>query len=164
MISAEKIRDQLISHGVTHVVGLPDNLFRALFELLDAEPSIEVILVSREGEAFAIAAGLQVGGKTPVVLIQNTGLLESGDAFRGTSWRMEIPQVILLSFRGYATLASKSGRKDSVAEFTVPTLKAWNIPYEIMNTDEDLDALSRAFQKAQSTSLPAAVAIVEDTR
>lgn len=161
MISAAKIRDQLLTHGVTHIVGLPDNLFRTLFESLDAEPRIEVIFVSREGEAFAIAAGLQVGGKTPVVMIQNTGLLEAGDAFRGTSWRMQIPQVILLSYRGYATLSSESGRKDSVAEFTEPTLNAWNIPYEFMKTDDDIEAISRAFQKAEATSLPAAVAIVK---
>lgn len=141
MLSAQKIKDRLLQHGVTHVVGLPDNICRALFQVLEEEPKIETAFVSREGEAFAIAAGLHVGGKKPVVIIQNTGLLESGDALRGTSWRMGIPQVILLGYRGYASLSSDSGRKDSVAEFTEPTLKAWNLPYEIMETDDYLEMI-----------------------
>ena len=164
MISAKAIRDSLLSHGVTHVIGLPDNLCRSLFHTLEDDSKIEVVLVSREGEAFAIAAGLYAGGKQPVVLIQNTGLLESGDAIRGTSWNMGIPQVILLAYRGFSTLDSDTGRKDSVAVFTEPTLKAWRIPYEIMRSDEDLDALNRVFETARSASSPAAAIIADTTR
>ncbi len=164
MLSASKIKDRLLSHGVTHVVGLPDNLCRSLFLALHDEPEIEVIGVSREGEAFAIAAGLYIGGKVPVVLIQNTGFLESGDAFRGTSWRMNIPQVILLSYRGFGTLSPDVEIKDSVAEFTEPTLKAWNIPYEIMESDADLETIDRAFAKAAATSLPTAAIIAGTTQ
>ena len=163
MINAAKIKDCLLQHGVTHAVGLPDNLCRSLFQKLEEEPSIELIHVSREGEAFAIAAGLHIGGKKPVVIIQNTGLLESGDALRGTSWRMSIPQVILLGYRGYASLSSDSSRKDSVAEFTEPTLKAWNLPYKIMETDDDLDTISWAFERAETSALPAVAIIGKDT-
>ena len=163
MLSASKILDSLLEHRVTHVVGLPDNLCRTLFLALNAEPNIEVVEISREGEAFAIAAGLYIGGKKPVVLIQNTGLLESGDAFRGTSWHMHIPQVVLLAYRGFKSLAPDVERKDTVAEFTEPTLRAWNIPYEIMEEDEDLEMISRAFEKAESTSRPAAAIIAGTT-
>ena len=84
-ISAHLILDELRAQGVTDVLGVPDNAAKALLDLLAAEPAIRVLTVTREGEAFAIAAGLWVGGRTPVVLIQNTGLLESGDALRGTA-------------------------------------------------------------------------------
>jgi len=76
---------------------------------------------------------------------------------------MGIPQVILLGYRGYASLASKSGRKDSVAEFTEPTLKAWNLPYEIMETDDDLETISWAFEKAETSALPAVAVIAKNT-
>ncbi len=164
MLTATKVRDLLLAHGVTHIVGLPDNLCRTLFSTLKEEPAIEVIGVSREGETFAIAAGLHIGGKKPVVLIQNTGLLEAGDAYRGTSWHMHIPQVILLAYRGFASLAAEVERKDTVAEFTEPTLKAWSIPYEIMQEDEDLKMLSRAFELAESTNRPAAAIIAGTTQ
>lgn len=161
MLSASKIIDAIQAQGVTHVVGLADNLRRVLFLELQAEKSMEVVHVSREGEAFAIAAGLYLGGKKPVVLIQNTGLLESGDAFRGTSWRMRIPQVMFIAYRGFKTLDLDA--KDSVAEFTEPTLKAWNIPYKVMVADEDVSMIDRAFKIAEVTSKPVAVLIAETT-
>ena len=163
MLSSSKIIQALLDQGVTHVVGLADNLCRVLFEGLQTDSRIEVIHVSREGEAFAIAAGLYLGGKKPVVLIQNTGFLESGDAFRGTSWIMQIPQVMLIAYRGFKTLVPEVERKDTVAEFTEPTLKAWNIPYETMVADEDMDMIHRAFEQAGSSSLPTAVLIAETT-
>jgi len=151
----------LKDQGVSHVVGLSDNICRMLFQSLEADDEMEVIPVSREGEAFAIAAGLHVGGQKPVVLIQNTGLLESGDAFRGCSWNMKIPQVMLIGYRGFKTLDLE--KKDSVAEFTEPTMKAWRIPYKIMVEDEDVSMIERAFKLAESTSMPAAVLIAETT-
>ncbi len=39
-----------------------------------ADADLQVVPVCREGESFAIALGLIIGGKTPAVLIQNTGL------------------------------------------------------------------------------------------
>jgi sulfopyruvate decarboxylase TPP-binding subunit len=163
MLSASKIHDALKEQGITHIVGLTDNLCRVLFQSLMDDPEIEVINVSREGEAFALASGLHLGGKKPVVLIQNTGFLESGDAFRGTSWNMKIPQVILMGYRGYKTLAPEVEKKDSVAEFTEPTLKAWNIPHYTMLNDADIRMIDAAFEQAQSTSLPVAVLVAETT-
>ena len=163
MLSASKIIDAIKAQGVTHVVGLADNLCRVLFEGLQEETSLEVVHVSREGEAYAIASGLYLGGKKPLVLTQNTGFLESGDAFRGTSWIMQIPQVMLIAYRGYKTLDPEVERKDTVAEFTEPTLRAWNIPYKTMLGDEDMPMIERAFTIAENTSKPAAVLIAETT-
>lgn len=163
MLSASKIIEALKAQGVTHVVGLADNMCRVLFEDLQEEDSMEVVHVSREGEAYAIAAGLYLGGKKPLVLIQNTGFLESGDAFRGTSWIMRIPQVMLIAYRGFKSLDPDVDRKDTVAEFTEPTLKAWKIPYKLMLSDDDLPVIDHAFSIAARTSRPAAILIAETT-
>ena len=159
--SAQKIIDELKKWDVTHVIGLPDNGSAKLYEKLRGEPEIDVISVTREGEAFAIASGLYVGGKQPVVLIQNTGFLESGDAIRGTAVNMEIPLVTLIGYRGYQALRPESRlHPDSAATFLEPTLKAWGFPYNSIETDEDIHYIGEAFQKAQATSLPAAVLII----
>jgi sulfopyruvate decarboxylase TPP-binding subunit len=163
LVRAQGIIKELKKHGVTHVVGIPDNGSRALYEELWADPEIEVVLVSREGEAYALASGLYLGGKQPLVLIQNTGFLEAGDGFRGTAYNMRIPLVMLVGYRGYKTMQPDAPRLDTVATFFEPTLKAWNIPYSILHTDDDLPRISAAFQKAAETSLPAAVLLTEET-
>ena len=94
--------------------------------------------MTREGEAFAVASGLWLGGAHPVVLIQNTGLLESGDSLRGTAMRMGVPLLCLVTYRGYHKLPKEGGgpdvmtraEVDSVAVVTEPTLDAWRVPYE----------------------------------
>ena len=156
--------DELKKQGVTHVVGVPDNGARTLFEALWAEDDIDVIGVTREGEAYAIASGLYVGGLTPVVIIQNTGFLETGDAFRGTAYNMGLPIVMLMGYRGYQTLEPGAESVDTAASFFEPTLKAWNIPYSLLTCDGEVtEQIDAAFRKAAATSLPAAVLLTVET-
>lgn len=163
MVPARSIVAELKNARITHVVGVPDNGSRALFEQLLADPQIKLILVSREGEAFGVATGLWLGGARPLVLIQNTGFLEAGDAFRGTVYNMAIPLVMLIGYRGYKTLKPGAARVDTAASFFEPTLKAWDIPYTLLFNEEDLGQIPAAFAKAETTSMPAAVVLVEET-
>lgn len=160
MASAQNIVGELKKQGITHAIGVPDNGSARIYEILRAEPEIEVITVTREGEAFAIASGLYVGGKKPVIIIQNTGFLESGDAIRGTVVNMQVPVVMFVGYRGYHNRDKRGRWVDSVATFLEPTLKAWDLPYEMLETDADVPCISRAFEKAAATSLPAAVLLI----
>ena len=85
---------------------MPDSVTAPLIERIDTHDETRWIPVTREGEAFAIAAGLWVGGKVPGVVIQNTGLLESGDAIRGVAVRMGVPLVCVVTYRGMAKMAA----------------------------------------------------------
>ena len=160
MPSAQKIVDELREWNVTHVIGIPDNGSAEIYKQLHVDAEIEVITVSREGEAFAIASGLYVGGKHPVVLIQNTGFLESGDAIRGTAINMKIPLVTLIGYRGYSSMGADDAFVDTAATFLEPTLKAWGVPYNILETDDEVGYISDAFREVGETSMPSAVLIV----
>ncbi len=174
MAQAQLVFDVLNRHGVTDVVSLPDNSSAALLALLRQSSDIRLLSVTREGEAFAMAAGLWLGGRNPLVLIQNTGLLESGDSLRGTLVRMRIPVVCLVTYRGYAKLARLEARPepgpeilsqpdlDSVAVMTEPTLRAWGVPFDFLHTDEDISKISTAFAQAQKLSAPVAVLVTQD--
>lgn len=162
-MQARLILQELECLGVTHIVGLPDNGSRSLFDLLWHHDNIKVMLVSREGEAFAIASGLLVGGARPLVLIQNTGLFESGDAFRGTAYNMGLPLVALIGYRGFGGHREGGHRVDTAATFLEPTLAAWQIPYTIATTDEDVGQIADAFEQAETISMPVAVVLGAQT-
>ena len=85
-LSPQTVLEQIKKNGATHVVWLPDSETNWLYMLMKEEPTLDLIPVSREGAAFSTAAGLSVGGKKPIILIQNTGLMESGDSLRGWGW------------------------------------------------------------------------------
>jgi sulfopyruvate decarboxylase subunit alpha len=172
MIRAELILQELAQRGVTHVAGLPDNSSAKLFDLLAPHPEMKLINVTREGEAFAIAAGLWLGGKKPAVLIQNTGFLESGDGFRGTVMRMRVPLVCFVTYRGFRKMPRglleydedmlSRAELDSVALVTEPTLKAWGVPFWFLHGESDLPRIADAFRRAEEHSQPVAVLITTD--
>ncbi|MGE0160892.1 MAG: thiamine pyrophosphate-binding protein [Gemmatimonadales bacterium] len=162
----------LTARGVTHVVGLPDSISAPLFDAAARHPALQLVTVTREGEAFAVAAGLWIGGASPIVVVQNTGLLESGDAIRGTVLRIGIPIPILVTGRGYARMRSAgidptgaptpellaSVELDSVALLTERTLDAWGVAYRTCEADEDpVEAVADALDGAREREQPVAL-------
>ncbi len=168
---------ELVRLGVSHVIGVPDNGSAALFRAVEDSPDMSLLTVTREGEAFAIAAGLWMGGQRPVVLIQNTGLLESGDSLRGTAIRMGVPLLCLIGYRGYARLEALKTRSemespapedmvrndlDSAALVTEPTLHAWRVPYKFYKSDSDLPGVAEAWDQARLESRPVAMLLLSE--
>ncbi len=147
---------ELKKNNYTHVVWLPDSETNFMYQLLTSEPSLDLVPVCREGETMAIAAGLWVGGKKPVVLIQNTGIFESGDSIRGLGLDVNQPLVMLIGYRGW----SRHGiTTDSAARFIEHILHAWGINYFLIESDDDADRISVATEEAERTQKPVAVLV-----
>ncbi len=159
----QRWRAALRSAGATHLIGIPDSstaeLFRAPITAADREPrhcepdscepdscepdSCEqppVITVCREGEAFALAAGLWAGGTRPVVWMQSTGLFASGDSIRSVSHELRVPVPLVVGWRGRMGKPN-AGQFDTATELLEPTLQAWRIPYVVAATP-DADELA----------------------
>ena len=100
-LSPDSVIEQMRQNGVSHVVWLPDSETNHLFLKMRQDQSLALVGVSREGHACSIAAGLYAGGAKPVILIQNTGLMESGDSLRGWLFNLRAPVVFLVGYRGY---------------------------------------------------------------
>lgn len=155
-LHATGVIEELKKSGVTHIVWLPSSESAFMHQAMVAEPSIDCIQVCREGESMAIATGLWVGGKTPMVLIQNTGFFESGDSIRGLCLDVGVPLVIMIGYRGY----TRHGRTaDSAARYIEPILHTWGISYYLLESDRDVPRISLAFEEAQRTSRPVAVLV-----
>ena len=156
VLHPQSIISELKKNKVTHVVWLPDSETNFMYQQILAEPSLDLIPVAREGETMAIAAGLWVGGKRPVVLIQNTGIFESGDSIRGLGLDVNQPLVMLIGYRGW----DRHGvTRDSAAKFTEHILHAWGISYYLVEADGDTSRISLAMEEAEHTSRPVAVLV-----
>ncbi len=148
--------EELKKNNITHVVWLPDSETNFMYQLLTGEPSLDLVPVCREGETMAIAAGLWVGGKRPIVLIQNTGIFESGDSIRGLGLDINQPLVMLVGYRGWTR---RGVTTDSAAVFIEHILHTWGINYYLIETDEDADRISVAIEEADRTQKPVAVLV-----
>jgi sulfopyruvate decarboxylase subunit alpha len=158
-LSPEVILGELKKHGITHVVWLPDSETNWLYMLMKAEPTLTLVAVPREGLAASVAAGLSAGGKTPVILIQNTGLMESGDSIRGWLMGLNIPVVLVVGMRGWTRHGVTT---DTAATYTEPFLNAFRINYYMVESDADADRISVAFEEAKKTRRPVAVLVGDE--
>jgi sulfopyruvate decarboxylase subunit alpha len=154
VLHPSSIIPELKKNNITHVVWLPDSETNFMYHQLLADPDIDLVPVCREGETMAIAAGLWVGGKRPAVLIQNTGVMESGDSIRGLGLDVDQPLLMLIGYRGW----DRHGiTRDSAARFIEHILHAWGINYYLIEVDEDAPRISLAVEEANRTSKPVAV-------
>ena len=98
MWSANEVLELLNGMGVTHVTGVPDSTTGLWFDAVRESDSIRLIPVCREGEAWGVAAGLFLGGARPLVMMQCTGLFESGDALRNAIHDFGLPIYALIGW------------------------------------------------------------------
>ncbi|MFH1650995.1 MAG: hypothetical protein ABID87_02665 [Chloroflexota bacterium] len=156
---ARRIVDELKKCGITHFIYLPDDGTRAIIDFVQSDGEMVMIPVCREGEAFAIAAGLITGGKRPVVHIQNTGFLESGDSISGIIISTKQPLLFLVGYRGWQKTPPY---RDPAAIYLEPVLKAWGIEYHIVETAADAGKIAGAYRKTQDESRPVALLITRE--
>ncbi len=146
--------------GITHVVWIPDSEVGTWEPALAADPDVQLLRVCREGEAVAVAAGLHLGGKRPLVVIQCTGLFEAGDALRNVVHDLKLPLFFVIGVRSF--YAHRDGKStDTCPVFTEPILRAWQLPYVVLERQHTAADLAAAYQKAQVEGRAAAVLIAE---
>ena len=158
-LSPETVLAQMKKHGVTHVVWLPDSETNWLYLLMKAEPSLTLVAVPREGTAASVASGLYAGGKKPLILIQNTGLMESGDSIRGWLMGMEVPVVLMVGLRGWTRHGVTT---DTAATYTERFLMAFGLNYYLVESDADAGRITTAFAEAERTRRPVVVLVGDE--
>ena len=101
ILRPETLVDEFKKNGVTHVVTIPDSETNYLYELMLEQDWLDVVPISREGEGPSTALGLCVAGKTPVVLIQNTGPTERKDdsCRRAVYQTLDLRQIVAVTNR-----------------------------------------------------------------
>jgi sulfopyruvate decarboxylase TPP-binding subunit len=158
-LSPEAVLGEMKKNGVTHVVWLADSETNWLYLLMKAEPSLRLVGVSREAHACSIAAGLYAGGRKPMILIQNTGMMESGDSIRGWLLSLNIPVVMMVGYRGWTRHGITT---DTAATYTERFLMAFGLNYYLVESDADAGRITTAFEEAERTRRPVVVLVGDE--
>ena len=157
MILGHQIAKTVSDFGTTHVIWLPDTTLGQWEEALESSASFDLLRVCREGEAWPLAAGLYLGGKSPLIVMQTTGLFESGDALRNVLFDLSIPLFALIGYRSYLVDDSP----DTAKKFAEPILDAWGLRYELINGSADLPKLAEHYRVCQADGTPGVGLIAE---
>src|SRR5436190_18791642 len=97
---SQRFLDRLEQHGFNFFTGVPCSLFEGVTRILDAEPRYGYVSAVREDSALGLAAGAYLGGRQPVVLMQNSGLGVSVNALTSLHQIYDMPALLVVSWRG----------------------------------------------------------------
>lgn len=159
MFSGTEIAALLTSMAITHVVSVPDSTIGLWYDAIERDDRLRLVRVCREGEAWAVAAGLYLGGATPLVMIQCTGLFESGDALRNVLHDWKLPIFAIVGYRSYLNQDTLPG--DTCLVFTEPLLDAWRIDYRLIVAPSQLDEIRDHYLACRDAGTPGAALIAE---
>lgn len=159
MFTPEEIVAAFTELGITHVVWIPDTTTGQWDNALQAAPEIQLIQVCREGEAWALAAGLYLGGAKPIVVIQCTGFFESGDAMRNIVHDYKLPIYGLVGYRSYLNASSLPG--DTCLKFTEPVLEAWALNTVFIDSEEKKPKLAEHYRACVENNVPGIALMAE---
>ena len=149
--------DLLERHGYDFFTGVPCSLFEAVTRILDNEPRYGYISAVREDAALGLAAGAYLGGRQPVVLMQNSGLGVSTNALVSLNQIYDIPALIVVSWRGQD--GSDAPEHIVMGDVMEPYLRLLRIPFAILQPetiDGDVAALTETMRR---TNKPVALVV-----
>jgi sulfopyruvate decarboxylase subunit alpha len=160
MITGSAVADQLRTMAISHVVTVPDGTIGRWEEDIE-RAGIRIVRVCREGEAWTVAGGLYIGGAAPLVMIQCTGLFESGDAIRNTLHEWKLPLYAIIGYRSYLNQENLPG--DTSLVFTEPILAAWKLDVNFIKDASQLTGMAGHYRACQ-VAARAGVALIAEGR
>ncbi|MFX1572086.1 MAG: sulfopyruvate decarboxylase subunit alpha [Promethearchaeota archaeon] len=95
-----KLYEMIKFSGIDLILSLPCIMLKNLLHIIDKKEEIQHIPITREEEGVGIAAGAYLGGKTPAIIMQNSGLGNSINAIESLLKLYKIPIIFIMSHRG----------------------------------------------------------------
>lgn len=93
MTDTERFGEELRKSGFSFFTGVPCSFLKNLINY--AINDCEYVGAANEGNAVAIASGAYLGGKRPVVLMQNSGLTNASSPLVSLNYPFRIPLLDL---------------------------------------------------------------------
>jgi sulfopyruvate decarboxylase TPP-binding subunit len=139
---------------IDHVVTVPDWVQLSLHNRLDkGVDGIKVINCCNENQTVTVAAGLTIGGKRPLVMMQNQGLYNCFNSLRAVCLDAHVPMVFMVGQFGFEfdridKPYAESGR--TMVRIMEPFLKAIEVPFHCLDSASDMIKMDEAYAQAES--------------
>jgi sulfopyruvate decarboxylase TPP-binding subunit len=159
-LSGQSIIREIKASGVEFVVSVPDiTTSEGLLRPLAAQANPRLIRVCKEDEGVAICAGLSYTGKRGLLLIQQTGLLDSINAIRGVAVEYSLPVCMMVGLLEKESGVPPRQSKRYGVRIVEPILEAMGIVYHEIEQQSDVAKIRPAIDEAYAQSKPVVLLI-----
>jgi phosphonopyruvate decarboxylase len=155
-ISGKEFVEIAEGEGYDFFAGVPCSLVGDAIAALEAHPRLPYVPAVREDVAVGLAAGAWLAGRSPLVIMQNSGLGTSLNAVVSLSLMYRLPALLLVTWRGH-------GGKDApehivMGEISPRLLDLIGVPHRVLAAGTV--AADMAWARAEATRLSQPVALL----
>lgn len=135
----------MTGEGFKFFTGVPCSLLSGLIACLEKSPEISYLPAVREDAAVGLCAGAYMAGTLPVLLMQNSGLGYSLNAFTSLNLIYKIPTLVIMSWRGFE--GKDAPEHIIMGKIIEDLLKTAGMEYAILSKENYREVLERALRK-----------------
>jgi sulfopyruvate decarboxylase subunit alpha len=159
-LSGQGIIAEIKAARIDHVISVPDittseGLLRPLAKMSDPR----FIRICKEDEGVAICAGLSYTGKRGLLLIQQTGLLDSINAIRGNAVEYNLPICMMVGLLEKEVGVPPRQSKKYGVRIVEPILEAMGIAYHEIEEQGNVAKIRPAIDQCFADSKPVVILI-----
>lgn len=145
----------LVAQGFSPFLGTPCGILAPLYEMLELDAGLQTVV--REDNAVAIAAGAAMAGRSPVVVMQNSGFGQCVNAIASLVVPYAIPMLFIVGMRGTNNDLTKEN--EIMGRVTQPLLKEFDIPAFWFDSAELITQVQRSRDLVVHQRRPAALLV-----
>lgn len=165
MIEAQHFIHAASQRGIDFYAGVPCSYLTPFINQVITSPDIQYVGAANEGDAVAIGAGAELGGRRAVVMFQNSGLGNAVSPLTSLNYVFRIPVLVITTLRGEPGGAPDEPQHELMGEITTRLLEEMQIPWEYFPAEETEieSALDRALAHMDSERRPYALVMRKGT-
>jgi sulfopyruvate decarboxylase alpha subunit len=141
--------------GFDFFTGVPDSTFQPLLPELASRPELGYVTAVSENVAVGIATGTYLGGRRPVIFMQNSGLALAMNALGSLAAIYRIPILLVVGWRGHD--GSDSPEHKLLGAATPKLLDALDLPYFVPDAESLPADVARATETLAARQIPCAL-------
>ena len=150
----------LKASGIEFVVSVPDiTTSEGLLRPIAQDPGLRLVRVCKEDEGVAICTGLAFCDRRALLLIQNTGLMDSLNAIRAVAVEYEQPICMMVGLQGKEPELKPHESAKYGVRIIEPILDVMGITHHLLETEDDVAKIRAAIDDACARSRPVVLLI-----
>ncbi len=146
---------QIRKAGIRHVVSVPDIVTSdGLLWPISRDPDFELVRVCKEDEGVSICAAMSYNGTRALLLMQQTGLMDSLNAIRAIGVDYGLPICMMVGLQGKEPHLEPSRSQSYGVRIIEPVLTAMALSHSLIEDPGDVATITDHIEAAYRNSAP----------
>jgi len=140
---------------VQFVASVPDIVTSdGLLWPLSKDTDLKLIRVCKEDEGISICAAMSYNNTRALMLMQQTGLMDSLNAVRALGMDYELPICMMVGLRGKEPHLTSNESKSYGVRIVEPVLNAMGVSHSTIDDADDIEQIASQINNAYEQSRP----------